>query len=73
MSVMKKVVALVLSVHVSPENVETRLFVNAAGHYAVRVFDLDAQETYAITVFPLHEESEAKARKLFEDTVRLSS
>lgn len=49
----------VIAKHVSDEAVETLLFINHAGDYAVRVYDLDASELVGIVTFPSRDAAEA--------------
>jgi uncharacterized protein YqjF (DUF2071 family) len=41
-----------IKVHVLPENIEVKLFVNAQGRHAVRLYDLDAGEMITVVSFP---------------------
>jgi hypothetical protein len=48
-----------VKVQVCTMNIETKLFINAAGKYAVRMRDLDAEENITISIFPSRETAEA--------------
>ena len=54
--------------HITEDNVEYALFVNAAGKFAIRVYDLDAEETVTVKTFP----NETHARTDFAELVAKS-
>ncbi len=57
-----------LAVRVDDQNVETKLYLDAAGNACIRVRDLDAEENYALVRYP----TEADARKAYEAIPKLT-
>lgn len=56
----------VIELHIDKEtNIEYKLFINKAGKYCVRVFDLDGNDTYAHIICI----SEAQARIKYQEAL----
>jgi len=55
-----------IQIYIGEENVEYKLFINHAGKYCIRVFDLDAEEGVFSIQYPNEEMAQIKFQELIQ-------